>query len=302
MDEKGGINVDLALYLGCTVPTYGYDYELSIRKVLPKFDINLIDLPKAACCGLPLADIDSLGWLVMSARNIALAEEKKLDLLALCNGCYLSLEETQHFLSEDPDLKAQVNQILAEEDLEFKGTQKNYLVLTILHDIIGLEKIKQAVTKPLTGLKIATHYGCHAIRPSKLPGRPDDSETPMKLERILEALGVDTMDYPERLACCGTKEYAYDPEITLKLGYSKLKAIREYGFDAMATICPLCQYVYDYSQGSMEAKFNTKIQVPVLYITQLMGLAMEMNPEIDLGLKFMIHTSPVEPILEKLQT
>jgi heterodisulfide reductase subunit B len=301
VDEKGGINMDLALYLGCTVPTYGYDYELSIRKVLPKFDVNLIDLPKAACCGLPLADIDSLGWLVMSARNIAFAEEKKLDLLALCNGCFLSLEETQHFLSEDPDLKDQVNQILAEEDLEFKGTQKNYLVLTIFHDIIGLEKIKQVVTKPLTGLKIATHYGCHAIRPSKLPGRPDDSETPMKLERILEALGADTMDYPERLACCGTKEYAYDPEITLKLGYSKLKAIKEYGFDAMATICPLCQYVYDYSQGSMETTFNTKIQVPVLYITQWMGLAMEMDPESDLGLEFMIHTSPVEPILEKLQ-
>ncbi len=293
--------MDLALYLGCTVPTYGYDYELAIRKVLPKFDINLIDLPEAGCCGLPFGDLDSLAWLTMSARNMALAEEKKLDILALCNGCYLSLEEVKHFLAEDPELKERVNQLLAEEDLEYKGTHSNYLVLEILHDVIGLEKIKQSVTKPLTGFRIAAHYGCHALRPSKLPGRPDDSETPIKMERILEALGADTMDYPERLACCGTKEYSYDPEITLKLGYSKLKAIKEYGFDGLATICPLCQYVYDYSQGSMDATFKTKIQVPVLYLIQWMGLAMEMDPEEDLGLEFMIHTSPVEPILEKLQ-
>ncbi len=178
----------LALYLGCLIPTEQYAYEISTREVLPRLGVDLADLKGFACCGTPVRSINSLGWLYLSARVMAIAEEADLDLLPLCNTCHLSLCTTRDTLQNVDGAKTKVNSLLADEGLKYEGNHRVWHVVELLHDQIGLEKIRSVAKRSLKDVKFASHIGCHAIRPNEL-GRIDNPENPRKLDELIEALG-----------------------------------------------------------------------------------------------------------------
>ncbi len=284
------------VYWGCMISTVEYGYEMSVREVFPRLGVKLVELGWNACCGYPLMQINVKIWLYLASRILAEAQKAERPLFVPCNGCHISLSEAQHMLSNRGDLSSWVNTLLAEEDLNFNPNAPVKLLHTIqvLHDEVGLGKLKAATVKPL-GFKIACHYGCHIIRPSEYP-RVDDPENPSKMEAILETIGAKTSDYPERLECCGAGANVVEPEFVASLCGWKLKAVKARGFNAMVTSCPACQANYDAKQDIIrQVTKDSEISLPVFYLTQLVGLAMGVEPR-KLGLN--LNKSPVEKLVD----
>lgn len=287
-----------ALYLGCTIQSEQYGYEVSVRETLPRLGIELEDMEGVSCCGSPaLNSVSKLGWHYLSARNLAIAENMGLDVLPLCNGCHLSFIETKHFLEKDPELKNIINMNLEKEGLNYRGDIRIVHLLEALHDEIGTQKISEKVVKPLEGIKLASHPGCHAIRPSDLQ-KVDDAENPQKLDDLIRALGAETFDYPEKTDCCGSQLAMTSGRITLKIAGEKLQAVKSYGFDGLVTTCPFCFKMYDGRQRAIKGALkDSSLDLPVFYYTQLLGLAMGLGPE-KLGLD--LNLSPIDPVLERI--
>jgi len=206
--------------------------------------------------------------------------------------CHLALSDCKRVLDTDPKMNERVNNFLADEGLKYTGTADVISILDLLHDIIGTDKIKEQVKKPLKDMKIATHYGCHLIRPSEI-GRPDDSENPQKIENILKVIGAKPEYYPEKLDCCGGLLNANLPESALTKTGQKLKSVQDLGFDAFVDTCPWCHRQYDAKQTKAGETVAAKLEVPVFYLTQLIGLSMGISKE-KLGLN--LNMSPVDKI------
>jgi len=283
----------LVFYPGCIMQTEQYSYEISLREILPVLDIKLVDVEGFSCCGEPLKSVNRMITLVLSARNIALAESRNLDIFTPCPICNLAFRECKNILDNDDKIKEKVNGFLAEEGLTYNGISKVIDLLELLYDIVGLDYIKKHVKKPLD-LKAAVHYGCHAIRPSEI-GRSDDSEEPRKIEDILEVLGVEAPWYPEKLDCCGGLLNMNLPETALTKTGEKLRSIQEQGFDLLVDICPWCHRQFDSKQKKSGETVAYSLNLPVVYLTQLMGLAFDI-PWGKLG--FNLNLSPVNTLVE----
>jgi heterodisulfide reductase subunit B len=281
-----------ALYPGCVMPTEQYAYEISVREILPKLGVELVDVKGFSCCGEPLKSVNQMLTLSLSARNLAIAEKQGLDIYAPCPMCHLALTECKRIIDSDQDMNERINKFLEDEGLSYTETVNLVDTVELLHDVVGLEKIKSLVKKPLKDLKLASHYGCHAIRPSEI-GRPDDSENPEKIDRILEVLGSKPEYYPEKLDCCGGLLTANLPESALTKTGQKLQKVQEYGFDAFVDTCPWCHRQYDAKQTKAGETVAAKLEVPVFYLTQLLGLAFGV-PKEKLGLD--LNLSPVDKI------
>ena len=286
-----------AFYPGCTVQSEQYAYEISARRIFPKLGIQLIDVEGFSCCGYPLKNVSVPAWFYLTARNLALAEKLGLDIFPLCNGCNLSFCEVKHYLEKDPTLKERINSLLSMEGLKYTGNTKSVHILQVLREVIGIDKIQAAVKMPLEGLKLAAHYGCHALRPSKLE-MPDDPEDPQSLEELIEALGAITEEYPERLDCCGQGLAITTGKTALAISGLKLRAVQDHNFDGLVTICPFCTKMLDAKQNAIKVSTGQKdLSMPVFYVTQVLGLAMGMKFD-ELGLN--LNLSPVGETLKKL--
>jgi len=286
----------VAVYWGCLVPTIQYGYEMSARAVMPHLGLELVELNNISCCGTPIQSVNNFAALYLAARNLAIAEKTGLsDLLLPCNGCYLSLSEAKHFLSQDDKLKERINNILREENLRYEGAIKFWHTINLLHDLVGEERIRRVVKRSLKGLKIAVHYGCHILRPSTL--QPvDDSENPRKMDDLVEWLGAKSVPYPEKLDCCGAMLLLSHLDAAFTFSGLKLKAVQDGGADALVVSCPSCQMMFDVRQKSAAATTGARLDLPVLYYTQLLGLAMEIPTE-KLGLN--LNRSPIDKLLQK---
>lgn len=269
---------------------------MSVRAVMPQLGLELVELNNVSCCGTPIKSVNMFAALYLAARNLALAERTGLDdLLLPCNGCYLSLSEANHYLSQDDKLKERINNMLMEENLRYEGSTKIWHTINLLHDLIGEERIRGAVKHLLNGLKIAVHYGCHILRPSTL--QPvDDSENPRKMEELVEWLDAKNVPYPEKLDCCGAMLLLSHPDAAFTFTGLKLKAAQDWGADALVVSCPSCQMMFDMRQKSAAATTGVKLNLPVLYYTQLLGLAMGIPTE-RLGLN--LNRSPIDELLQK---
>ena len=263
----------LGLYLGCTIPTEQYGYEMSIREIMPDFDIDLIDLENVSCCGSPLKSVNLLMQMYLSARTIALCESKGLDLFTPCPQCHLSLTETKQRLKNSDKLREKIIQKLRDfEGLDYKGELHIYHTIDLLYDKIGLDVLKKKVKKPL-GWNIACHYGCQTIRYSD-GARPDRAEHPFKMEEIIKVLGGETQDYSEKLNCCGAPLMIINKESALTKAGEKIKAIQKRNFDATAIVCPFGGVMLDSKQEKAGSTIGETLDMPVLYLTQLIGLAL----------------------------
>ena len=286
-----------ALFLGCVIPTEQYQYELSFRAVAPHLGIEVVDIEGYSCCGVPLKGYNVVGWLYLAARNIALAENLGLNILTLCNGCYNSFIEAKHYLDTRDEVRAKVNESLAIEGLEYKGIIKIVHILEALRDNVDLEQLKTELKYPLDGFKVAPHYGCHALRPSDLIEYVN-SEDPQIMDEIIKSLGATCKYYPEKLDCCGSTITAADYEASFKLTGAKIEALQKRNYDALVTVCPFCQKMYDGKQEAVKRVTEDKNPLlPVFYLTQLIGVALGLDSE-SLGLNF--NATPVDEFVERL--
>ena len=286
----------MAVYWGCVVPTVQYAYEMSVREVLPRLGVDLVDLENASCCGTPVQSVNMFASLYLAARNLAVAERTGLnDLLVVCNGCHLAISEAMHYLSQDQKLHERINLLLKEEDLNYQGSVRIWHTIDFLHDAVGEETIKKMVKKPLSNLKFASHYGCHILRPSTLR-TVDDPENPRKLDELIEWLGAKSVSYSEKLDCCGAMLLLSHPDAAFTFSGLKMRAVQDLGVDGLVVSCPSCQNMFDMRQKSAAATTGAKLDLPVLYYTQLLGLTMGIEQQ-KLGLK--LNRSPLDELLQK---
>ncbi len=273
-----------ALYLGCTVPVRGMNYEMATRKVAERLGIELVDVDGFSCCGFPAKPLDWRAGLLMAARNLALAEAQGLDVLTLCSACTGTLTDADHQLTQDAKLRAWVNEQLADTGPTYKGTVRVRHLARMLYEEIGLEALQKAVTVSLADFGFAPHYGCHYLKPSHLYDGFDDPENPQSLGRLIEATGARVVHYEDEGQCCGGGILGFDEETALVVTKQKLDHVAVVGADAMVLICPFCAIMYEANQRRVENLYQTSYKLPVLYYPQVLGLAMGFSVE-EMGIK-----------------
>ncbi len=271
------------IFLGCVIPYRISSYEISARKVLDRLAVELVEMPEYNCCGFPLDPINHDMMLTLAARNLCLAEQQKLNIMTLCNGCFGVLNHVNKELKEDRRTREKVNRYLKEIGIEFKGTIEVKHLIHVLAQDIGFEKIKETIQKPLNPLRLAQHIGCHVVRPAKYVGL-DDPENPTVLKNLIEVTGAECLSYMDETECCGAPIIGVNDKIPLQLAREKLDHIRAVGAQALITVCPFCHMMYDLNQPRIERTFNEKFGIPVLHYPQLLGLAMGFGPD-ELALK-----------------
>ncbi len=272
-----------ALFLGCTIPARSRNYEMSTRKVAEKLSIELVDLDRFICCGFPIKNSNRETAVVLAAYNLALAQQEGLDLCALCSSCASSLTETAHYLAKDEEARQAVNKRLAKVGVKFEGDVKVRHFARILYEEIGPENIKPLLTRKLEGLRIASHYGCHYLKPSEIYDHFDDVDNPQSLDTLVALTGAETLNYPGKNRCCGGPVLPVDEQTALSAAKEKLDDISLAGADAIGLVCPFCSVMFDSNQKSIQTAYNKDYNLPVLYLTQILGLAMGFDRK-ELGL------------------
>jgi heterodisulfide reductase subunit B len=268
-----------------------------MREVMPKLDIDLIDLREALCCGDPIRSVNDFATTYLSARILALADLTGLnDLLIPCNRCHFTISEAKHAIDTDTKTHHRISELLKEEDLAYNENIRLWHTIDFLHDKVSIKSIRKIVCRPLKGLKLAAHVGCQVIRYSDL-GRPDNAENPKKLDELIRAIGGESVDYAEKLDCCGAHLTLSHPDSALSLSGSKLKAVQSLGVDGMVISCPDCGIMFDSKQKEESGIVGTKLNVPVVYYSQLLGLSLGLEKE-KLGLH--VNQSPVDQLLAKI--
>lgn len=270
--------LEYLFFLGCVIPYRVPSYEISTRKICERLGIGLVEMPEFNCCGLPLDPINHEMMLALAARNLCLAEKQGLQIMTICNGCAGTLRKVNKNLKEDKELRERVNGYLKEIGMEFRGTTEVKHFIQVLAEDIGFEKVKEIVQKPFSNLKVAQHYGCHLLRPSK-EVEFDDPEEPRVLKALIEVTGAKCLDYIDETQCCGATISGINSEIPLQLTREKLNHIKEAGAQALITICPSCHLMYDVNQPRIERRFSEKFDLPVIHYPQLLALAAGISPD-----------------------
>lgn len=286
-----------ALFLGCTIPARQPNYELSARKALSKLGVELVDLPDMTCCAPPpIESIDLEASLSIAAYNICLAEEADLNLITLCAGCFQSLAKANALLRTNKHLKARINGILSHAGKEFKGKKEVKHYLQVLACDIGIEHIRKTISKPLNNLRVAAFYGCHLLRPSELL-KFDDPESPRILDDLVEALGAESVEYRNKLKCCGGLLRGCSDELALDLAREKIGNTTKAGADCIATVCPFCFVALDIGQIQMKSKFDETFNMPVLHYSELLALALGIEPK---EMAFKTHKIKIDKVISKI--
>lgn len=287
----------VVVFPGCFALAKQVPVEASTLKVLQYFNVEAVVPRNMNCCGFAYRSVYPRVSLYLTSRLLAsLYDEDAVGVLPLCNGCYLMLRETALKLRENPKQVELVKKYLREEGLDFRGIPRIIHPVELLHDFIGVKVLASAGGNGGSGVLVAAHYGCHALRPSTVPSF-DNPHNPVKMERIIEALGFKTRDYPERLDCCGAVLLASNYNLAMKLAYSKINGTARWGFKLLVTTCPYCFEVLDARQEAIMQAFNEEPKLPVMLLTQLIGLRLGLS-ESDVALNF--NLSPIESVLPLL--
>ena len=233
----------------------------------------------------------------LALRVLAFANKTGLDnLLIPCNRCHFAISEARSFVGKNEMFGQKITDLLKEEGLEFNPDIKIWHVIDFLHDFVGLDSVKKAVKKSLKSLRLATHVGCQIIRYSDL-GRVDDAENPRKLDKLTSVLGAETVDYAEKLDCCGAALMRSHADSALSLAGTKIRALQSLAVDGLVVSCPECGLMFDSKQREAATTVGAKLDLPVVYYTQLLGLALNIEQH-KLGLH--LNQSPVDKLLAKI--
>ena len=264
-------------YPGCSLHATGVAYDKSIRAVFDRLGAELVELDDWNCCGATAyMSVRKTVAYAISARNLALAAKVGDDVVAPCSACYYVLNRTREALGEQPELRANVAAALAEAGLELGLDTPVRHPLEVLLSDIGIDRIVAAQTHSIAGFRPACYYGCQIVRP--YPALDEDPELPMAMERLFTALGATPVDYPPKVRCCGGMLVATFPEVARQLSEELLGWARERGANCIVTVCPLCQANLDLLNVGHQ-KNGSPAQIPVIYFTQLIGLALGCSPK-----------------------
>ncbi|QLA16889.1 CoB--CoM heterodisulfide reductase iron-sulfur subunit B family protein [Desulfolutivibrio sulfoxidireducens] len=272
-----------AYYPGCSLRESAQEYDVSTRAVLERLGVLVEEIPDWTCCGASAVEsVDHLLALALPARNLALAEKELpgLDVLVPCSACYLNLLKFQRTAQADRSVLAQANTLIGEEGLSCSATggRVRHLLDVLINDI-GPDAIRERVARPLSGIVVAPYYGCQILRPYRVF---DDPERPSSMVPLLEALGARIHPWNMGGVCCGASLMATHKEAALvSVGAILRAAVRPHGgdggADVIATVCPMCQMNLEAYQA--QALRGGGTPVSVLYLPQLIGLAMGLPPE-----------------------
>ena len=267
-------------------------YGISTQAISVPLGMQLMELEDWNCCGsTPYGSTDELESVAIAARNLALAEKarytvldekgmpvekSRLDLVTPCSACYTTLNRANSQLKQYPELKGKVDECLASAGLEYKGGVKVRHLFEVIYNDIGLKFIESKVVNPLSGLRVAPYYGCQLVRPE--PGF-DDPRNPQSLDQFIVSLGAELVPFPLKDHCCGGSLIIPALDIALDLIHQLLESAANNGAQCLVTVCPLCQTNLDAYQGMVNSKFGTKYNLPILFFTQLLGVAMGIEPK-----------------------
>ncbi len=245
--------------------------EFAIRETLPRLGIEIVDLEGASCCPDPIyfKSKDKLDWLAVAARNLTLAEDQGLDLFTNCSGCTATLSETYHLLKDD-DLRAQVNERLERIGRKYLGTSKVRHIATVVRDEVGYDAIRESVIRPLEGLKVAIHYGCHLLKPSRIM-QVDNPDNPDVLEKLVTALGATPVRHRNWYLCCG--KACQDEDLPATMMRDLLTTVHEENAEVLGMICPTCFGQFDHGQMKVGKQFGEDFGTPPIYYFQLLAFA-----------------------------
>jgi len=261
---------------GCSVEATAVAYGISIDPVSAVLQMELIELEDWNCCGsTPYGSTNELEAACMAARNLALAEKTGLDLVTPCSSCYVTLNKTNSSLRSYPELKSRVDEALAAGGLKYGGTVRIRHLWEVIFNDIGLDAIKSKVRNSLGGLKVAPYYGCQLVRPDLGFDKPED---PQSLDRLIASLGAEPTAFPLKSRCCGGSLVISETDLALDLIHQLLESAASNGAECIIAACPLCHTNLDAYQGLVNMKFKTRYNLPVLFFTQLMGIAFGIEP------------------------
>jgi heterodisulfide reductase subunit B len=288
-----------ALYLGCTVPVRAMNYEIAARRTAERLGIEFVDVDGFACCGYPAKALSQEAALLMTANNLALAEEQGLDICTLCSACTGTLVEANRRLQADDPLRSSINErLVAATGRRYTGTVTVRHYARILYEDVGLARLQAEIRTDMAAFGFAAHYGCHYLKPADIYDGFDDPENPHTLGDLIEATGARLVPYEEEDGCCGGGILAVDQDTALAIAKSKLDHIQVTDADGMVLICPFCDIMYEINQRSIERQFDVAYRLPVLYYPQLLGLALGFTPE-ELG--FRLNRVKATKIVQKLK-
>ncbi|TCK06699.1 CoB--CoM heterodisulfide reductase iron-sulfur subunit B family protein [Phorcysia thermohydrogeniphila] len=267
--------IKVGFYQGCCFQGQdAYMFE-TMKEVFKAIDVDLELLEETTCCGGNTIDEENrkLSYAI-NARNIALAEAKGLDMLISCNTCYMVIAKAKHALDNNKKLRDEINELLKEEGLEYRGTNKIYHLLDFFRDVVGYDRIRKAVKRPLKGWRVGAYYGCHVLYPKHTA--IDDGDNPSTLQEVLKALGAEVVDdYEAKDACCGYHAYFTDKTMTMRKLNRILGSIKKVGVDIVATPCPLCFKAFDIYQLQMEKP----PMIPSAFLPELMAYAFGLDKD-----------------------
>lgn len=271
----------IGYYPGCTLHSTAKEYDLSTKAIFRSLEAELQELADWNCCGaVEASSLSPLLSLALSARNVAIAAKDYPQIVIPCPACLLNLRKVGDELKSHPELKPKLEDIIGEE-LPVNKLKIKHPLDIIINDI-GLDRVKEKVKKPLDGLKVAAYYGCLLIRPSRIT-QFDNPEDPQSLGGIVTALGAENLPFPYKTKCCGGSLLMTNEDLTLEMTKNILTSARDIGAQGIVTGCPMCQMALETLSSKIEAEDKLALDMPVVYFTQLMGLAFGFGPK-ELGL------------------
>ncbi|TFH36637.1 MAG: disulfide reductase [Anaerolineales bacterium] len=273
-------------YPGCSLSSTAKPYDISTRAIAGPLGLDLQEIEDWNCCGsAEYMSINKTAAYALIGRNLALAANQNgfESIVAPCSACYLNLKKTDSYMGKYPQLKADTNEALAAGGLHYEpGSVKVKHLIDIVVKDLGYEAIAEKVVNPLHGLRLAPYYGCLVVRPEfDLDG--DNPEYPMHLDKLLSTLGATVVDFPLKAHCCGGHMTQVSTDVAYELIRRLLQNASDYDADAIVALCPMCQLNLDAYQGNVNREFGTKFNIPILYFTQMIGLAIGLTPK-DLGI------------------
>lgn len=268
-----------AYYPGCSARSTCKELNVSLRRVAGQLGLELVELESGSCTGSrEIRAVDRDLFLALNALVMTRAEALNLPLMTICNTCTLNFFDAKKMLAEDAGARERVDGILGELGVVYRGDVEVSHFLWVLLETIGPEKLRRMVVRPLGGLKLAIFYGCHIVRPPAHFGFVD-SRNVRSIETLNEILGCESIDYSGRVECCGFHTAAATDSIAVKLTGRHVKSARDGGAAAMVTPCPLCHTVLDTFQGEMSRDLGETLDMPILHLPQVVGLALGMSPK-----------------------
>jgi heterodisulfide reductase subunit B len=286
--------MDFGYYPGCSLHSTAKEYDISVRAVCNAMNVNLDEVEDWNCCGATPAHTtkEELGIALPYANLINASKQGLNNMVVPCAACYNRLKVADYEVHHSEKVKSRMNEIIGETAAKEVQVMN---ILELFKDVLGLENIKTSVKKPLKDLKVACYYGCLLVRPNNIL-KFDDAEDPTSMDQLVSVLGGTPVQWGFKTECCGGSHAIPETDIVLELTRKIFQTAQNAGADLIAVACPLCQVNLDMRQEQINKKYGTKFSMPVLYITQLMGLALDI-PSKDLGLN--THFVSTTKVLEK---